>query len=521
LSKKILIVASYFPPTVIGGAEIVAYRQAKLLIDQGYQVSVFTRDRSRNATSNGVATTDIVDGLPVTRVAPTAAGEYDFLIPEIDAQFDVLLGTLAPDLVHFHHLAGLGASLVTRAKARRVKSVATLHSAWGFCLLETLIRNGAVCQHFDQCAGCRSHIPASHGVRIPSRFRNDYVRWCLSNVDLMISPSAWLKSSYRKAGLDSGIATLSNGIDLGAIEPVLRKDQSPVHFLFAGVLADHKGVRYLLDAAAKLLAEGDLHGRWSLTIAGDGPDEQMVVDRLREFRTDAVSWIGRVPRYDLLRRLPHYDVVVLPSVGAENEPVTLLEAMASGAAQLATAVGGSVELIEHGESGFLVPPSDATSLAEAMRRMINDPGLVHRFSARNLARRAGFDEAETIRRLIEIYDVLDLQDVKVDDLIICVGGMPPPEIASLLNSHGLRANTQNAATLIWHEWATPYEWRKARAVWSWEKNIDAGCAMQAGARRLPILAPEGAGLDGERATSADLVTYRDAAEAIAYIDGLG
>jgi Glycosyl transferases group 1 len=329
--------------------------------------------------------------------------------------------------------------------------------------------------------------------------------------------------SKRLAQIDlpkSWSRTLSNGIDLGAIEPVLRKDQSPVHFLYAGVLADHKGVQYLLDAAAKLLAEDDLHGRWSLTIAGDGPDEQMVVDRLGEFRTATVSWIGPVPRCDLLRRLPRYDVVVLPSVGAENEPLTLLEAMASGAAQLAADAGGNFELVEHGESGFLVPPRDAASLAEAMRRMIKDPSLIRRFSIRNLTRRPGFDEAETVKRLIEIYDVLDSQKDKVDDLVICVGGTPPPEIASLLNSRGLTMDTRNAATLIWHEWATPYEWQRARAVWSWEKTIDTGCATLANARQLPIVAPEGACIDAERGTSAALVTYRDAAEAIAYIDGL-
>ncbi len=358
------------------------------------------------------------------------------------------------------------------------------------------------------------------GDLIPIRFRRDYVRWCLINADEMISPSAWFESGYRKAGFNSRIATLSNGIDLHEIEPVLRKDQPPVHFLYAGVLAEHKGVQYLLDAAAKLLAEADLHGRWRLTIAGDGPKDQMVVDRVREFRTDAVTCIGRVARNELVRTLYRYDVVVLPSIGAENEPVTLLEAMASGAAQLGTAVGGNAELIEHGESGFLVPPRDATSLAEAMRRMIRDPSLVRCFSARNLARRSNFDEAETIKRLIAIYDVLDLQDVKVDDLVICAGRTPPPEIASLLNAYSSTTDTRNAATLIWHEWATPYEWQKARAVWSWEKIIDGKIATLASEYRLPILAPEGACIGGERSKSAVLATYRHAPEAIAYIDRL-
>ena len=67
MSKRILIVATYYPPNVIGGAEIVAHRQARQLRERGYSVSAFTRDRRVEHSSNA----DIVDDIKVARFLPS------------------------------------------------------------------------------------------------------------------------------------------------------------------------------------------------------------------------------------------------------------------------------------------------------------------------------------------------------------------------------------------------------------------------------------------------------------------
>src|SRR5205823_14267225 len=59
------------------------------------------------------------------------------------------------------------------------------------------------------------------------------------------------------------------------------------------------------------------------------------------------------------------DVVALPSL-YEGMPNVVLEAMAMGCPVIATAVGGSLELVRHGETGLLVPPGDSTALAGAL-----------------------------------------------------------------------------------------------------------------------------------------------------------
>jgi len=66
-------------------------------------------------------------------------------------------------------------------------------------------------------------------------------------------------------------------------------------------------------------------------------------------------------------------VFVMPSV-LESCPVALLEAMAMKTPVVATAVGALSEIVEHGRTGFVVPPGDAPALAEAVLAVLGRPG---------------------------------------------------------------------------------------------------------------------------------------------------
>ena len=73
------------------------------------------------------------------------------------------------------------------------------------------------------------------------------------------------------------------------------------------------------------------------------------------------------------------DIVVHASFG-EPFGLVLVEAMALGKPLVATAAGGPTEIIEHGVSGLLVPPGDSVSLADAIGRILNEPGLASSLS---------------------------------------------------------------------------------------------------------------------------------------------
>ncbi|MCX7569517.1 glycosyltransferase [Tumebacillus sp. DT12] len=131
-----------------------------------------------------------------------------------------------------------------------------------------------------------------------------------------------------------------------------------------------KGHTYLLQAIQKVVAEDqNVVFPWF----GDG-------DLYEELQAEAKA-LG-VERYikmlgfrqDVPDLLPQLDVFVLPSL-SEGLSVALLEALAVGVPAIATAVGGSPEVIDSGEDGLLVPPADPEELAQAICLLVKDKEL--------------------------------------------------------------------------------------------------------------------------------------------------
>jgi glycosyltransferase involved in cell wall biosynthesis len=98
------------------------------------------------------------------------------------------------------------------------------------------------------------------------------------------------------------------------------------------------------------------------------------------------------------------DGVVLASARPEPFGGVVVEAMAMGKPVVGTAIGGTVEQIEEGVTGFLIPPNNPVAMAEALARLIADPALRARMGAAGRQRfEARFGFEEMYRRLLGIY----------------------------------------------------------------------------------------------------------------------
>jgi glycosyltransferase involved in cell wall biosynthesis len=135
-----------------------------------------------------------------------------------------------------------------------------------------------------------------------------------------------------------------------------------------GWLTDVKGHEYLIEAVAKLKPDfPSLH----LVIIGSGDrhDALLQQSELAGLR-DAVHLLGH--RDDIEACLAGMDLFVLPSLN-EGMGRALIEAMAAGLPVIASRVGGIPAVISHERTGLLVPPGDASALAEALRRLLDRP----------------------------------------------------------------------------------------------------------------------------------------------------
>lgn len=145
-----------------------------------------------------------------------------------------------------------------------------------------------------------------------------------------------------------------------------------------GRLSPEKGVDVAIDALARLVdagAGGSLH----LAIVGDGPQRAALASRVERLGLGTrVHFVGHTTTPgDYLRAA---DMVLLPS-RSEGIPNVALEAMALGRPLVATAVGGTPEVVADDRAGMLIPPDDAGTLAAAVHRLLAEPDLAARLSA--------------------------------------------------------------------------------------------------------------------------------------------
>ena len=192
------------------------------------------------------------------------------------------------------------------------------------------------------------------------------------------------------------------GIDPARYDPAPR--QGPPHLTFVGRLAAVKGVPVLLEALSFL--KGELP-RLRVTLIGDGPERARLEQDAADLGLrDVVDFAGYRSQSEVARALKVTDALVLPSF-AEGVPVVLMEAMAAGRPVITTGVAGVSELVEHGKSGFLVPPGDAQRLAQAIRAVLADPDRRIEMGRTGRTRVVeDFDigkEAAWLGRLFEVY----------------------------------------------------------------------------------------------------------------------
>jgi len=429
---KILVVSSYFPPHFIGGAEIIAHRQAMALAARGHEVRVFAGDSSRQVPGYPILQ-DEFGGLPVTRVALRTADfapdANNLAHPTVDRHFERLIRQWRPDVIHAHHLVGLSLGIIRIAREQGVRVVLTLHDHWGFCINSTRITSqGTLCADSRQCHGCQANFQYDR-LRLPLLLRQGYMRWQLQAVDRFISPSRYLADAYVENGLPAErMQVIANGIELerfAAITPTPLGQRLRV--LFIGYMGPHKGVPVLLDALAQLPAE-----RLHVDFVGDGHARTHYQTQLAQ-RAPGVSvrfW-GRLPNEGIAERLAEAQLLVLPSTCPENQPVTITEAMASGLPVVASRIGGIPELVEEGVTGRLAIAGDADSLAACLGHYLAHPEALaaHGRAGRERIQAFAFDrQIERLEALLRAPASAPLPAVPV----VACHGQPPAGAAAAL-----------------------------------------------------------------------------------------
>lgn len=336
------------------GANQALNRLVGHLLDHGHIVRVYS---PTTATPAFVPTGELVStpSWPI----PAGRAEYRFARPLGGAAL-ADLAAFAPDLVHCSAPDPLGFSAVKWAKARGLPTVASLHTRF-----ETYL------QYYGLGFTRRLFIA------IQRRFYNHF--------DEVLVPSPSMVALLREWGVTTPIHIWSRGIDHDRFDPGRRDlawrralgiadDAVAVGFL--GRLVKEKG----LDDFAAVVAE--LARRAvpvRVLVVGEGPARAWFADAV-----PGAIFTGFQKGDELGRAVAAMDVFFQPSMTESFGNVTA-EAMAAGVPVVAARATGSIDLVEPGVTGFLVPPRDIGAYADAIARIVAEPALRRRMGAAGAA----------------------------------------------------------------------------------------------------------------------------------------
>jgi glycosyltransferase involved in cell wall biosynthesis len=381
---RVALVSTYFHP-VLGGAEAASRRLASFLVRRGHAVDVIT-----TLTDAALPRTDTIDGAEVHRIGPPrarAAARKWTIIPRLAAElwrrrrdFDVIC-------VIDYRGVGLPAIAVGRLTSRRVAIQAQTEGV----------------------------LSGSH-LSTPGRVVTWPARRAYTFADAVACISNGIHAEAIAAGVPPArVHDLPNTVDTVRFHPAEPGERErrrtelgwPIDRplgIFVGRLSREKGIVDLLRAwervspAAALAVVGP-------SMPGHPWDESA---RVRELAASP-ALAGRVtlvgPTTDPAPLYRAADFAIVPSHW-ESFGLSAAEAMASGLALVASAVGGLKDYIVDGANGLLVPAQDPAALAGAIDRLVTDPALRMRLAAAARQTTARFDERLVLDRFGVLLDTL-------------------------------------------------------------------------------------------------------------------
>jgi glycosyltransferase involved in cell wall biosynthesis len=294
-------------------------------------------------------------------LSPLGLARLAAALPPAVRAIDRCLDGREVDLVYSSTLAVLAGALWSRLRGR--PHVWHLHEMVQRPRLAARMLTGLVARGADVVV-CNSHATQ---------------RWLLAQQPALAARSkvVWNGMDAVPAAPHDAAASAASTASTAstALAAALRPAGARLAIGLIGRINRFKGQMLLLEAMERLHAEGERG--CSLVFVGSAPAGQPEHEQRLRARIAASPLAPRVVLHGFTPTpMPYYealDIVCVPSLEAEGLGLAAIEAMAAGRAVVAADIGGLPEVVQDGCTGWLHAPGDAASLAERLRRLIQDP----------------------------------------------------------------------------------------------------------------------------------------------------
>ena len=366
---KILLVNKFH--FLKGGSEKYYFDLAKLLKEKGHEVAFFSMKDEKNIKTD--CTEYFVENSDMN--SKNVFKALDIICSKKNEKImEKALDDFRPDIVHLNNFQRqLSASIIKPIKKKNIPIVYTAHDLQAICPAIVMLDNEK--NFCDKCLNGKytncirgkciknSSLKSLLGAIEGKYYRNKKIY--LEQIDKIIAPSDYFEKMLEKDGFASEkIMMLHNFVDTTQYDVNIEDEGYAFYF---GRLAKEKGIFDLLDAIK------NLKGR-KLLIAGDGPDKEKINEYIKTNNLKStVKLLGFLKQDEIKNYVRKARVVIVPSLGSENCPYSILETLAIGRPIIGSNLGGIPELVVNNECGYIY--DNKKMLIEKLEKLLNDESL--------------------------------------------------------------------------------------------------------------------------------------------------
>lgn len=340
---KVCVIIDAWEPIWGGGQTHVKEVCLRLVRNYGVDIHIFTRallDNRGNRYEDSKSSYQHI--LKITRVEPLARFQHLYarlfwiitVIPHVIREHN----KNKFDLIHAHAYLG-GIPAIFLSKILKIPCIFTVHGCNNLDLrprsIPGMIEKFLLLQ-----------IPYTYIITVSRNF---------------------LKYTHKK-----NISIIPNGVTTLEKIPMRKRKSASGRFslLFVGRLEPVKGIDILLKSMIVLAKK--IH-KVRLLLVGNGSLKQEIIKKIKKYHIQHhVFLLGELTGKKLNRLYKSADVFVLPSL-SEGQPITILEALATGLPVVVTNVGDNHLIVKHNVNGYLIPPNDINATINALVRLYSSP----------------------------------------------------------------------------------------------------------------------------------------------------
>ncbi len=395
---RIAIFTDSFLPFV-SGVTFAVLNQANELKRRGHDVRIFRprplRNKHRQPVEEldpGIAVHDIPLSVPVRK------------LPGLHVVFPTFLSSFAvlrkfkPHVAHLHTEWGCGWEGLLASKLLKAGTVGTFH---------TFFAEPEYLKHF--------HLPRTQAIQKAMwKYSISFFNRC----DRVVTPSTAVRDQLLAHGLKKDPVLLSNGMhrpDFLPKEQIDEKRQAsnlaghePI-FIYVGRISQEKSLEQVLEAFRRIVSK---YPQSRLAIVGGGPTEKQLDASIKQQGLDdVVERIGHVPHHQLISdNVPRLGDIFVTASKTENQPVSILEAMAFGLPVIGPRAKGIPELVTSRSNGILFEPDDVDGLTTSMEELYTQPERTKEMGEKALEEVERHSISYVGQQLEDLYNAITRQE---------------------------------------------------------------------------------------------------------------